>query len=67
MPNLPKGLHDEIIRNKELVKIYQSIGRPGEFAATTILKEIEEAEAALESGDIIQMIQSCKQLQENKE
>ena len=66
MSNLAKGLHDEIIRNKELLVEYQAIGPPGQFGATMIMRDIKTAEDALDSGEVTKMVLACKTLQDNK-
>lgn len=66
MSNLITGLHDEICRNKEVLKEYEDVGRPGQFGAVMIRQSIKDAEDALASGDITEMIRTLKNLQETK-
>jgi len=61
MSNLIKGLHDEIVRCKELKKLYDEIPT-GLFGSTMIQKEIGVAERAIESGDIKAMLTSLNAL-----
>lgn len=63
MTNLVKGLHDQIVRCKELKKRYDEI--PTDiFGAMIIQSAVVRAEKALEGGDIAEMIASYKELEE---
>jgi len=65
MSDLIKGLHDQIIRNKELLTMYEETPT-GIFGAHFIRQSIQDGEEALESGDAIKMIFAYKRLQENE-
>ena len=60
--NLVSGLHDEIVRVRELLQVYESIPQ-GVFAATMLRIEIKTAENALASGDPIEIMRCLKQLE----
>jgi hypothetical protein len=46
------------------VKIYESIGPAGMIGAALIKAGIQRGEAAIASGDIVEMVSVCKYLQE---
>lgn len=52
-------------RNRELLKQYEAIGSAGIFGAGAIRNEIKRAEAAISSGDTVQMIAIYKELKSN--
>jgi len=62
--NLLEGITAEIKRCKELEQAYEDVGQPGLFALTMLCKDIAEAEAARDSGDVMRMIPALKELQE---
>ena len=64
--NLEKELKLEIERNKEILKQYESIPQ-GIFAATLIKHSIKFAQNALGEGNLVHIIQSLKDLRENKD
>lgn len=64
--NLIEALQDELRRNRELVKIYKSIGPAGSFGATMIQSDMDEAEKAMAAGDVAFMIAWLKRLRENE-
>jgi hypothetical protein len=63
--NLIEGLRQELDRNRELVKIYDSIPT-GKFGSVMIGLDIKEAERAIEEGDTVAMIRVYKALCENE-
>jgi hypothetical protein len=65
--NLMESLVNEIERNAKLVEIYHSIGPAGTIGATLIQMTIDEAKAAIQSGDLAQMIRAHEVLKGNKE
>ena len=64
--NLLSGLHKEIERNKEILKMYEAIPE-GVFGAAMIKQDIECAERSIETGEIAEMITSLKALQETEQ
>ena len=62
MTNLVKGLHDQIVRCRDLVKIYETIPSAG-FALMMIRPAIERAERVLEGGDLTKMARCYKELE----
>lgn len=61
--NLMQGLCEEIDRVKEILKVYESIPT-GHFAAFFMKQDIENAENARTTEDIIQMMASYVKLKE---
>lgn len=61
--NLMDGLFRQMNRCRELVKEYEKIGPVGVFGKTMIQRDIEAAEKAIASGDIVQMIDAYKALE----
>ena len=59
--NLVSGLHNEIVRVRELLEVYESIPQ-GVFAATMLKIKIKRAEKALGLGEHIEMIRCLEQL-----
>ncbi len=66
MSTLGDELPKEIARNKELLKIYRSIGPAGMFGFTMIKRDIEEAERATAEGDTVGMIRAYAALKDNE-
>ncbi len=64
--NLVEGVIAELNRNRELLQVYKEIPA-GAFAAINLANDIQRAEAALVSGDAIEMLRVYKLLKENKE
>ena len=65
--NLVEGLLAEIERCQEIHGHCLEIGAPGRFLALMLGRSIDQAEAALASGDVVAMVQSLKDLQGFKE
>lgn len=63
--NLVRGIAVELKRNRELLEAYKEIGPPGTFAYTMVKQDIDEALAALDSGDVVAMIRAYQTLKEN--
>jgi len=63
--NIVEALKQEIKRNRELLDIYKSIPT-GIFAAKTIEFYIDNAIAALGSGDPVEIIRAYKSLKDNE-
>ena len=61
--NLVEGLSREIARCTELLQAYKEIGPAGAFAHTMISQEIERAQKAMGSGDIVEMMAALKALE----
>lgn len=66
MSNLVSGLHDEICRNKEILKEYEAIGSPGQFGAIMIRDCIKRGEIALGGGGVVEMLIALRELKETK-
>ncbi len=65
MANLIDGLNAELIRNREILKIYEGIPER-RFGAVMIKQSIKMAEKAIAEGDIVAMVRACKELQSTK-
>ena len=64
--NLMEGLIDELNRNRELLKDYESIGAPGMFGGMVIRKNIADGEQAIKDGDVVAMLEAYVELRSNK-
>lgn len=64
MSNLIEGIQKECNRLRECVKMYESIGPAGMIGAAMIKADIQRGEAAIASGDVVEMVTTCKYLQE---
>lgn len=62
MMNLIEGLIYEINRNRELLKAYEEIGPAGKIGAMFIKRDIQMAEEAMGSGDLVAMMRSHETL-----
>jgi hypothetical protein len=67
MSTLAEELPKQQQRVRELREIYKSIGPAGTFALMMIDGALLRAERAAASGDLVEMIRACKELQEFKE
>lgn len=65
--NMIEALQEELNRNRELLKIYQSIGPPGAFASSMIAADIKDGEAAIAEHDAGEMVLALKSLRGNSE
>ncbi len=65
MPNLIEGLNTELARNRELLKTYESIPTGG-IGAAVIEMVIRDAESAMASGDIVEMVEAYKKLKQTE-
>ncbi len=65
MANLIEGLNQQLVRNRELQEMYESIPE-GVFGATMIKRDIEAAEKAIADGDTVSMIRAYKALESTK-
>lgn len=65
MSNLISGLHKQLERNRELLKLYEEIPT-GAFGAAMIKKDIEAGEKALADGDVVAMLRAFKALEESQ-
>ena len=59
--NLVSGLHNEIVRVKELLKEYEALPQ-GRFAAHFLRMSLKQAEEALASGDAVDMLRCYQDL-----
>lgn len=67
MGNLIEGLMDEMNRNRELIKVYESLdGGVGAFGAAMMKQDVAEAERAISTGDIIAELQVYEKLKSNE-
>ena len=64
--NLMAGLLEELNRNRELLTVYKEIGPAGMFGAAMITQDIEAAEKAIGSGDVVEMIVHYEKLKDNE-
>jgi hypothetical protein len=64
--NLIEGIQEQQKRfREELIPAYESIGLAGQFALQLTLRPLlAESEKALASGDVVQMLSVCKQMQD---
>lgn len=60
-----EGLIVEVNRNKELLQAYKSI-HTGVFGALMIEADIKGAEAAMGSGDVVEMVRYYNTLKQNE-
>lgn len=65
MENLMEGLIGEVKRCRELLGHYEAIPT-GFFGASLLRKDIELAEKAMGSGDVVEMVKTYKMLQEHE-
>lgn len=66
MTTLGDEFPKELQRNRELLKVYQSLGPVGTFGAAFISQDIATAEKALAEGDTVAMIRIYQKLKENQ-
>ena len=66
MDNLITNLHEEICRNKDLLKEYEKTGTAGVVIAIITRRDIAAAEEALSNGDTVAMLQALRTLKESK-
>ncbi len=64
--NLLDGLFEEMNRNRELLKVYEEIGPPGVFGHAMIQQKILAGEKAIAGGDVVEMVQAFKALQDSQ-
>jgi len=60
---LADALPQEAARVRELITIYRSIGPAGMFAIAMMEASLRRADAAMVSGDVVQMIAALKDLE----
>ena len=56
------GLDYELLRAKELLKIYEGIPTGG-FGAAIIKQTIKDAEVSIQMGDVVEMVKAYKKLE----
>ena len=66
MGNIIEGIHKEMERARELVKLYEEIGAAGMFGKAAIENTIKRAEKAIESGEAVDMVKIYVELKELK-
>lgn len=64
--NLIEGLQKEANRRRELLKQYEAIGPEGAFGAAMLKIDIERAEKAVASGDVVEMVGVYRELSQAK-
>lgn len=64
--NLPDTIAKEMARVRRVQGYYKEIGPAGMFGAAMIEQDLQAAEAALASGDVVEMLRACVTLQETK-
>ena len=64
--NLVEGIQAELKRCRELREMYDDIGPAGAFGKMVIDQSLDEAEAALASGDAVRMIRAYADLQQRQ-
>jgi hypothetical protein len=60
--NLMDGLLDELNRNRELLKEYETIGPAGQFGALFIKQAIQRGEQSIREGNVINMLLAYEEL-----
>ncbi len=63
MESLADALPKELSRVREILGYYKEIGAPGVIGAMLIEEALRNAEKAIISGDVVQMIAAYKDLQ----
>ena len=63
--NLMEGIMLELARNREALKVYESLPA-GAFASAMIKRTIARAEKAIAGGDVIEMMKVYEELKETK-
>jgi len=66
MGNLMEGLIDEMNRNRELLKRYESIGIAGSFGRIAIGRDIAAGEQAIKDNDVVAMLRAYETLKNNE-
>jgi len=61
--NLIEGIQQQCNRCRELIQQYESIGPAGVFGAAMIRGDIKDAEDAIASGDVVEMLRAYKILE----
>ena len=64
--NLVEGIQEEMKRCRELREIYDDIGPAGAFGKMVIDQSLDEAEAALASGDVVRMLRAHADLKQRE-
>ena len=64
---LADALPKEMARVRRVQGYYKEIGPAGMFGAAMIEQDLQAAEAALASGDVVEMLRTFVALQETKE
>jgi hypothetical protein len=62
--NLIEGLLEEMNRVREIIKIYEEVGDAGKFAIAFMNLSIKKAEAAMATGDVVEMLRIYQELKE---
>ena len=63
MANIIEGIQQEVVRCRELLKMYEEIPQ-GAFGAMMLKRIIADAEAAVAHGDTVEMIRQYEALKE---
>jgi hypothetical protein len=66
-PSLGELLPKEQARVREVLGHYKEIGPVGRFGAYMIEKELQAADKAIMSGDVVEMLKAYKALKEIKD
>lgn len=67
MANLVEGIQQQCNRVRdELIPMYEEIGPAGIFGKIMLQAAIREGEAAIASGDVVQMVAAYKSLEDCK-
>ena len=64
---LAEGLPEEQERVRGVLKIYEDIGQPGEFAAMMIRALLKKAEIAASAQDVVAMLRAYEDLKKIKD
>lgn len=66
MANIIEGLQKLMNKSRELLKAYDEIGPQGAFGAAMIRADIQDAEKAIASGDVVAIVKMYEKLQGHK-
>ncbi len=65
--NLAEGIIAEVQRVTKVRELFLSIGPAGSFGALMLQQDLDRAQEAMASGDVVKMVVAYKALQEVKE
>lgn len=66
MANLMEGMLEELNRNRDLLRQYETVGPAGAFGAAVIREKIATGEKTIAENDVVQMLKAYNALTESK-